>query len=82
MKEFNKRITVNIGGKEVERHKVCFGLRPDKNHKNILHGIGAVYEKNAKWSAYQSHKTRSPYQKRTAQTTRSFGLERSKEHAN
>jgi len=41
------KITVNIGGKEVERHKVCFSLRADKNHKDILHGVGAVYQKQA-----------------------------------
>lgn len=34
-------------GKEVERHKVCFGLRKDQTHDNILHGVGAVYEKKA-----------------------------------
>ena len=44
-KDFNKRITVKIDGKDVERHKVCFGLREDKNHKDILHGVNAVYEK-------------------------------------
>lgn len=38
------KITIKLpDGREVERHKVCFGLRPDKNHKDILHGTGAVY---------------------------------------
>lgn len=34
-------------GKEVERHKVCFNLRKDKNHEDVLHGVGAVYQKQS-----------------------------------
>jgi hypothetical protein len=46
IKDFNKRITIETkDGKIVERHKVAFTLRPDKNHENILHGVGAIYEK-------------------------------------
>jgi hypothetical protein len=32
-------------GREIERHKVSFKFRLDKNHDNILHGVNAVYEK-------------------------------------
>lgn len=51
VKGFNKRITCKLAnGNEVERHKVCFGLRKDQTHNNILHGVGAVYEKQANGS--------------------------------